>query len=349
MTSKLKVDLFSDTMTQPSPEMRRAIGDAEVGDEQRGEDPTVNLLQDMVAELLGKEAGLFLPSGTMCNQISFALHCRPGDEILMDETAHPLNFEAGGPAAMASALVRPIRGERGIFSARQVTDGICPPDRHNPRTRVVSVEQTTNIAGGACWPLETIHEVCAAGREAGLALHLDGARLLNAAVATGVEARAFAAPFDSAWIDMSKGLGAPVGAVLAGSREFIDRAWVLKQRFGGAMRQAGIIAAAGVFALNHNVKRLADDHANAARLAQGLAKLTGVALDPDSVETNIVVFAMKPGSVTAAEFGERMLSEHGVRFSQISPTQLRAVTHLDIDSNDIEVALEAARRVLSAG
>jgi threonine aldolase len=347
MTAKIAVDLFSDTMTRPSPGMRQAMSEAEVGDEQRGEDPTVNLLQELVADLLGKDAALFLPSGTMCNQISFALHCRPGNEILMDETAHPLNFEAGGPAAMASALVRPLRGERGIFTATQVTDAIRPLDRHNPKTRAVSVEQTTNIAGGACWPLETIHEVCAAGRGAGLALHLDGARLLNAVVAKDVAASEYAAPFDSAWIDMTKGLGAPVGAVLAGTKEFIDDAWVLKQRFGGAMRQAGVIAAGGVYALRHNVERLADDHRNAARLAQGLAELPGVMLDADVVETNIVVFAMSPGAPSAQEFADRMLAEHGVRFSQISLTQLRAVTHLDVSAEDIDTALDSARRVLA--
>jgi len=347
MTTKIAVDLFSDTMTRPSPEMRRAMSEAEVGDEQRGEDPTVNLLQELVAELLGRETALFLPSGTMCNQISFALHCRPGDEILMDETAHPLNFEAGGPAAMASALVRPLRGERGIFTADQVSEATRYSDRHNPRSRAVSVEQTTNIAGGACWPLETITEVCDVGRRAGLALHLDGARLLNAVVAENVTAAEYAAPFDSSWIDMSKGLGAPVGAVLAGTKEFIEEAWVLKQRFGGAMRQAGIIAAGGVYALRHNVERLSEDHANAARLALGLAELTGIELDPDLVETNIIVFALSPDSLSAEEFAGRMLAEHGVRFSQISPTQLRAVTHLDVNAEDIGTALDGARKVLT--
>lgn len=347
MTSTIAVDLFSDTMTRPSPGMRQAMSEAEVGDEQRGEDPTVNLLQELVAELLGKEVALFLPSGTMCNQISFALHCRPGDEILMDETAHPLNFEAGGPAAMASALVRSLRGERGIFTAEQVSEAIRYPDRHNPRSRVVSVEQTTNIAGGACWPLETITEVCDVGRRAGLALHLDGARLLNAVVAKNVAAAEYAAPFDSSWIDMSKGLGAPIGAVLAGTKEFIDEAWVLKQRFGGAMRQAGIIAAGGVYALRHNIDRLAEDHANAARLARGLAELPGIGLEPGSVETNVVVFAMSPDSLSAEEFADRMLAEHAVRFSQISTTQLRAVTHLDVSADDIDTALDAARKILA--
>jgi threonine aldolase len=346
MTTKIAVDLFSDTMTQPSAAMRRAMGEAEVGDEQRGEDPTVNLLQELAADLLGKESALFLPSGTMCNQISFALHCRPGDEILMDETAHPLNFEAGGPAAMASALVRPLKGDRGIFTAEQVTDAVRYPDRHNPRTRAVSIEQTTNIAGGACWPIETITDVCEVARGAGLALHLDGARLLNAVVAKGVSAATYAAPFDSSWIDMSKGLGAPVGAVLAGTGDFIADAWVLKQRFGGAMRQAGIIAAGGVYALRHNVDRLAEDHANARRLANGLAELPGITLDPESVETNIVVFALPGRTPSAQEFADRMLAEHGVRFSQIAPTQLRAVTHLDVSAEDIDTALDAARRIL---
>jgi threonine aldolase len=343
----IAVDLFSDTMTRPSVEMRRFMSEAEVGDEQQGEDPTVNLLQEMVAELLGKEAALFLPSGTMCNQISFAVHCRPGDEIIMDATAHPLNFEAGGPAAMAGALVRPLAGERGIFTAEQVAAALRFPDRHNPNSRVVSVEQTTNIAGGVCWPLDVIRAVTGVGRDAGLATHLDGARLMNAVVASGVGASDFAATFDSAWLDLSKGLGAPVGAVLAGSSEFIAQAWVLKQRFGGAMRQAGIIAAGGIYGLRHNVDRLADDHINARRLAEGLADIPGIDIRPEAVETNIVIFEVDSPSISATDFGLRTIKEHGVRFSQISETQLRAVTHLDVNKDDIEVAIDAARHVLS--
>ena len=344
---KLAVDLFSDTMTKPTPEMRRFMCDAEVGDEQNGEDPTVNRLQEMVADLLGKEAALYLPSGTMCNEIAFAVHCRPGDEIILDRTAHPLHYEAGGPAALSGAQLRPVAGDRGIFTAPDVAAAIRPPSRHFPRSRVVSVEQTTNLGGGACWPLETIQAVCRMAHQHGLATHLDGARLLNAVVATGVPAREYADPFDSAWIDLSKGLGAPVGAVLAGSREFIDDAWRFKQRFGGAMRQAGIIAAGGIYALRHHVERLAEDHEHAKLLARGLAELPGISLDPDQVQTNIVIFELAPMGFTAEQFAERLLDEHGVRVSVMGPTLVRAVTHLDVSRAQIELAIQAAAKVLA--
>src|SRR5512147_2693009 len=277
----IEVDLYSDTVTRPTPAMRRAMAEAEVGDEQNREDPTVNRLQARVAALLGKEAALFLPSGTMCNQVAFAVHCRPGDEILLHELAHPLLYEAGGPAALVGAVLRPLPGPRGIFTADQVRAAVRPAVHYMPRTRAVSVEQTANIVGGVCWALSEVEAVCAAGRAHGLACHMDGARLLNAVVSTGTPARAFAAPFDSVWIDLTKGLGAPVGAVLAGSRAFIEEAWRYKQRLGGAMRQAGIIAAAGLYALEHHVERLADDHERARRLARGLAELPGVAVDAD--------------------------------------------------------------------
>ena len=226
--------------------MRRAIAEADVGDEQLREDPTVNRLQATVADLVGKEAALFLPSGTMCNQVAFAVHCRPGDEILLHETAHPMLYEAGGPAATVGTVFRPLTGPRGTFTADQVRAAIRPRVHYMPRSRVVSIEQTANIVGGACWSLQQIESVCAAAHEAGLLCHMDGARFLNAVVATGTPARTFAAPFDSLWLDLTKGLGAPVGAVLAGSRDFIEEAWVYKQRYGGAMRQAGIVAAAGL-------------------------------------------------------------------------------------------------------
>jgi threonine aldolase len=347
MDAATVVDLFSDTATKPTLAMRHFMCDAEVGDEQRGEDPTVNLLQEMVADLLGKEAALFLPSGTMCNEIAFAVHCRPGDEIIMDRTAHPLNFEAGGPAALTGALMRPLDGVRGIFTAEQVREAIRGAGRYFPRSRVVSVEQTTNLGGGACWPLAAIESVCAAAREHGLATHLDGARLFNAVVATGVSARQYAAPFDSAWIDLSKGLGAPVGAVLAGSRAFIAEAWRFKQRFGGAMRQAGIIAAGGVYALRHHVERLAEDHEHARRLAWGLAEIRGIALDPREVQTNIVIFDVGGTGLTAEAFVERCAREHNVRFSSLGPALVRAVTHLDISREDVERAILAVARVAS--
>ena len=343
MPPSIKIDLYSDTVTRPTPAMRQAMAQAEVGDEQQREDPTVNRLQEIVAALLGKEAALFLPSGTMCNQVAFAVHCRAGDEIILHETAHPLLYEAGGPAAMVGAVIRQLSGGRGRFTAEQVRRAIHPPVHYMPRSRVVSIEQTANIVGGACWPLAQVEEVCAVASAAGLACHMDGARLLNAVVATGTSAAAFAAPFDSVWIDLTKGLGAPVGAVLAGSAAFIEQAWVFKQRFGGAMRQAGVIAAAGIYALEHHVERLAQDHERARELARGLTALPGIAVDADRVETNIVIFDVRETGLSGDEFGRRTLEGHGVRFSILGPTLVRAVTHLDLPANAIDHAMEAAK------
>jgi threonine aldolase len=339
----VRVDLYSDTVTRPTPAMRRAMAEAEVGDEQQREDPTVNLLQEMVAELLGMEAALFLPSGTMCNQVAFAVHCRAGDEILLQEQAHPLLFEVGGPTAMIGALQRPLIGPRGLFTAEQVRAAVRPSAYYMPRTRAISIEQTSNVIGGICWPLEQIEAVCGAAHSCGLVAHMDGARLLNAVVASGTPAKRFAAAFDSAWLDLSKGLGAPVGAVLAGSREFIEQAWSYKQRFGGAMRQAGIIAAAGVYALRHHVDRLAEDHERARQLGRELGGIPGIQLDPASVETNIVVFDIAGTGLTGEEFNLKTTSSHGVRFSVLGPTRVRAVTHLDIPGDGIESAIAAAR------
>jgi threonine aldolase len=342
----VRVDLFSDTVTRPTEPMRRFMCAAEVGDEQQREDPTVNLLQDMVAELLGKEAALFLPSGTMCNQVAFAVHCRPGDEILLQELAHPLLYEVGGASALIGAVLRPLPGVRGQFTADQVKAAIRPPAYYMPRTRAVSIEQTSNVVGGTCWGLESVQAISEVAHAAGLVTHMDGARLLNAVVATRTSAREFAAPFDSVWIDLSKGLGAPVGAVLAGTRDFIEEAWRYKQRFGGAMRQAGIIAAAGVYALRHHVDRLAEDHERARQLAYGLADLPGIAIEPAQVETNIVIFDVRGTGITGDQFAERTLAGHGVRFSVLGPSRVRAVTHLDIPSDGISLALEAARAAL---
>ncbi len=343
----VSVDLFSDTVTRPTPAMRRAMAGADVGDEQQREDPTVNLLQDMVAELLGKEAALFLPSGTMCNQVAFAVHCRAGDEILLQEQAHPLLFEVGGASAMTGALLRPVIGAGGFFTGEQVRSATRPPVYYMPRTRAVSIEQTSNVIGGVCWPLQQIEDVCRVAHASGLVTHMDGARLLNAVVASGTTARQFAAPFDSVWIDLTKGLGAPVGAVLAGRRDFIEEAWRFKQRFGGAMRQAGIIAAAGVYALRHHIDRLAEDHARARKLAHGLAELSGITLDPTRVETNIVVFDVRNSGLDGESFNARTLASHGVRFSVLGPTAVRAVTHLDITDDGIDRALEAAHAAVS--
>jgi threonine aldolase len=348
MAARIDVDLFSDTVTRPTPEMRRFMCDAEVGDEQKFEDPTVNLLQEMVAELLGKEAALFLPSGTMCNEIAIRVHCRPGEEMIAHRTAHPIHFESGGPAALAGVNVSSLDGPRGQYTAATAEAAIRAPEvRYFPRSRLLWVEQTSNLGGGSVWPLREVEAVTAVARRHGLATHMDGARLMNAVVASGVAARDYAAPFDSAWIDFTKGLGAPVGAAIAGSRAFIAEAWRLKQQMGGAMRQAGIIAAGGVFALRHNVKRLAEDHANARRLAEGLAALPGVKLDPATVETNLVFFDLT-GALDAPTVVERLLAR-GIRVGAMSARSIRAVTHLDVSAAQVEQTLEAARAVLGGG
>jgi threonine aldolase len=343
MIVPIDVDLYSDTVTRPTADMRRFMCEAEVGDEQKLEDPTVNQLCEMVAELLGKESAVFLPSGTMCNEIALRVHARPGEEVIAHHTAHPIHFESGGPGALAGVNMRGIDGPRGQFDADSVEAAVRPAFRHFPRSRLLWVEQTSNLGGGSVWPLSRIEAVTAVARRHELATHLDGARLMNAVVASGVSARDYASFFDSAWVDLTKGLGAPVGAALAGSRAFIEEAWRLKQQMGGAMRQAGIIAAGGVYALRHHVKRLADDHANARRLAEGLAALPGVSLDPSTVETNIVFFDLR-GELTAPVAVERLLA-HGVRMGALGPRTVRAVTHLDVDAAGIERALVAARSV----
>ncbi|MCJ7593972.1 MAG: threonine aldolase family protein [Desulfobacterales bacterium] len=333
----IRIDLYSDTITKPTPAMRKAMSEAEVGDEQQKEDPTVNRLVEMVCELLGKEDAIFLPSGTMCNQIAWRVYCRPGDEIIMDETAHTRHFETGGPAALSGAMTYPLQGERGIFSAFQLEAAIRPPNNHFPRSRAILIEQTSNLGGGSIWPLDTIQEVCAMAHKRGLACHMDGARLLNAVVATGIPAREYASPFDSLWIDFSKGLGAPVGAALAGSKSFIRDAWRWKHQFGGAMRQAGIIAAGAVYALGHHVERLAEDHENAKFLAEGLARIQGIRVEP--AETNLVFFDVSGLGITAQTFNER-LTERGLRVSVLGNTLARAVTHLDVSRSQVEEALE---------
>jgi threonine aldolase len=339
----IEVDLYSDTVTKPTPAMRRFMCEAEVGDEQKHEDPTVNLLQDIVAELLGKEAALFLPSGTMCNEIALRVHCRPGEEMLAHKTAHPIHFETGGPAALAGVNVQGLDGPRGQYDAATLEAAIRPDSRHMPRSRLVWVEQTSNLGGGSIWPLPQVRAVTETARRHRLSTHMDGARLMNAVVASGVTARDWAQSFDTAWIDFTKGLGAPVGAAIAGSREFIAEAWRCKQQMGGAMRQAGIIAAGGVFALRHHVERLAEDHANARRLAEGLAGLPGLKLDPASIETNLVFFDLT-GPLDASTAVERLLI-HGIRMGALGPRTIRAVTHLDVSAAGIERALTAARAV----
>jgi threonine aldolase len=336
------VNLYSDTQTRPTDGMRAAIAAAEVGDEQRGLDPTTRRLQERVAELLGHEAALFLPSGTMCNEIALRLHVRPGgDEVILDRTSHPVNYEAGGPAQVSGAMVRTVEGAGGIFTPEQLEAAIrAPGDRYAPRSRLVSVEQTTNIAGGRVWPLEKINGVLEVARRHELRAHLDGARLMNAVVASGVAGSDYAGGFDTAWIDFTKGLGAPVGAVLAGSDDLIAEAWRWKQMLGGAFRQSGIVAAGCLYALDHHVDRLAEDHEHARVLAEGLAELPGVRLDPGSVESNIVIFEVEDAPGLVAGLADR------VELQAIDAGHVRAVTHLDVGRADVESALEAFSEVL---
>ena len=338
------VNLYSDTQTRPTAAMRAAMAAAEVGDEQSFADPTVNALCSRVAELLGMEAAVFLPSGTMCNAIAFRLHIRPGgDEAYLHRRSHPIVAEAGGPAALSGTVLCPLDGGRGMFTADALRAALRPAgDRYLPRSRLVSVEQTTNLAGGHVWPREQLTAVMDVAREAGLRLHMDGARLMNAVVASGLSAASWADGFDTAWVDFSKGLGAPVGACLTGSRALIDEAWRYKQMWGGAMRQAGIVAAGALYALDHHVERLADDHALAGELARGLAAVPGVTLDPASVTTNIVVFEVADARALVAALAER-----GVKMGALGPQTVRAVTHLDVEADGVARAIEAVGSALA--
>jgi threonine aldolase len=337
------VNLYSDTQTRPSAAMREAMAGAEVGDEQRFEDPTVNALCARVAELLGFEAAVFLPSGTMCNEIAFRLHIRPGgDELILHRTAHPIVAESGGPAAVSGAMIHALDTPGGMFTGDDVRGAVRPAgNRYLPRSRLVSVEQTTNMAGGRVWPLEQVRGVVEAATESGLRLHMDGARLMNAVVASGVPAAEFARGFDTVWLDFTKGLGAPLGACLAGSGDLIEEAWRYKQMLGGALRQAGIVAAGALYALDHNVERLAEDHANARTLADGLAEIDGVTIDASAVETNIVIFSVADAAGLCAE-----LERREVQMGAFSTTTVRAVTHLDVDAEGIQQALSAVREAL---
>jgi threonine aldolase len=328
------IDLRSDTVTRPGAAMREAMARAEVGDDVYGEDPTVNRLQEVVAARLGKEAALFVPSGTMANQLALRALTEPGDAAIAPRDAHVYLYESGGAAAFSGVQFTLI-GADGVFTPDELAAAVYPPDDHFARTRVVCVENTHNRSGGRVFPFEHLRAVSEAARERGLRLHLDGARIWNAEVATGVSAARWAEPFDTVACCLSKGLGAPVGSLIAGSRELVTRAHRFRKMVGGGMRQAGILAAAGLFALEHHVKRLADDHANARRLAQGVAALRGVTL-PALPETNIVVFKR----AGAAKLSEQ-LRARGVWINPIAPDALRAVTHLDVSSADIEAALAA--------
>lgn len=337
----LTVDLRSDTVTRPTAAMRDAMAHADVGDDVMGEDPTVNGLQEAVAGLLGKEAALFVPSGTMANQVAVRTHTEPGDEIILEGTAHIYIYEGGGFAALSGVSVCCAPGERGLLTPAAVAAAIRAPGSlsHFPVTRLLCLENSANRGGGTVYTPARTRALAAVARAHGLALHLDGARLLNASVAQGVDPAELAEPFDSVSVCLSKGLGCPVGSLLAGSRAFIERAHRFRKQFGGGMRQAGILAAAGLHALEHHVDRLADDHRRARRLAEALARLPGLEVDLEAVQTNMVYIGLPAGADNAAWLAE--LKARGVLAGAVKPGLLRAVTHLDVDDAGIDAAIGA--------
>jgi threonine aldolase len=340
------IELRSDTLTQPSPGMRQAIANAVVGDEQKREDPTVLELESRAAELLGQEASVYLPTATMANQIAIRILTEPGDVVIAEEHSHLFIAEQGGPAAHSGLFTRPLPGYAGRLAPEQIRAAMTDPrSGHEPVTKLVSLENTHNSSGGRVWPLDELAAVVDTSRELGLRVHLDGARVVNAAVALGVPAAEIGGRFDTVTLCLSKGLGCPLGAVVAGSEELMVKARRAKHLFGGAMRQAGIVAAAGVYALDHHVERLAEDHARARRLAEGLAA-AGLAIDLEAVETNFVQLDVEPYGLTKWDALAR-LKEHGVGLSAtVHPTRLRAVTHLDVSDDDIDRAIDLIPRAL---
>ncbi|MGQ9504103.1 MAG: low-specificity L-threonine aldolase [Thermogutta sp.] len=344
MTNDELLDFRSDTVTKPTPGMRAAMAAAEVGDDVLGDDPTMHKLEARVAELLGKEAAVFVPSGTMSNLIAVRVHCRPGDEMICEADAHIYNYEQGGYAQICGVAVRPVQGDWGIMQLEQVQGLIRPDNAHFVRTRLLTLENTHNRGGGRVQPYSLVQALTSWARSAGLRIHLDGARLWNAYVATGIAPSQWAQHFDTVNVCFSKGLGAPVGSALAGPRDLIAEARRHRKVLGGGMRQAGILAAAALYALDHHIERLAEDHANAKRLAMGLAEIPYIALMPIPVETNIILFDIAPEWGTAGAFSAA-LKEHGVLINATAPQRLRAVTHLDVTADDVKKALRAINHV----
>ena len=340
------VDLRSDTVTRPSPEMRRAIYDAEVGDDVFGDDPTVIRLQERAAELLGKEAALYVPSGTMANQIAMCCHTSPGDEIYCEAGCHVFNFESGAAAMIAGIVFNTMVGIRGSYTAAQVEERLRPGDHHFPPSRLIWVENSANRAGGTIFPQDEILRLRKLADRYGLGFHLDGARLWNVAAATGASEAELAEPFDSVNVCLSKGLGAPVGSLVAGSAAFIDAAHRFRKRLGGGMRQVGIIAAAGLYALEHNRARLVEDHARARRLAEAIDSLDEFEVDMEGIATNIVIFDTSPGGLDGPDVVAR-LREKGVWGTCFKGTKVRLVTHLDVDDDDIDYVIEVFRKLES--
>ena len=338
------IDLRSDTVTQPSEGMRRAIADAEVGDDVIETDPSVERLQDLCAEMLGMEAAIFMPSGTMTNQIAIRIHCQPGDEFICESGCHIYNYEQAAFAQLSGVSARTVDGEFGVLHVDQLRELIRPDNEHLVRTRLVCLENTHNRGAGRVQPYENVVDICQWAEENGLRRHLDGARLFNAAVATGIDLSGWAQHFDTVSVCFSKGLGAPVGSALAGPKELIKQARRARKLFGGGMRQAGIIAAGALYALENNIDRLAEDHANAQVLADAIRQSQGLSLKPEIVDTNIVIFHVDPCMGLASEFVKAMRVE-GVLAMTTAPQLIRAVTHLDVNAEQVAKAGDVIKQV----
>jgi threonine aldolase len=340
------IDFRSDTVTKPSEPMRQAMARAEVGDDVYGEDPTVNRLQDMAAALVGKTAALFVPSGTMANQLALRVLAQPGQEVIVESKAHMVRYEQGAGGALAGVQFHWVTGQRGIMTPEQIEAAIRPKDPHTIQTALICVENTHNSGGGTIYPLATVERIGAIARQRGLPMHLDGARLFNAVVATGASATEYAKHFTTVSFCLSKGLGAPAGSLVAtNDRDMLEKLRRFRRMYGGAMRQAGVLAAAGLYALEHNIARLKEDHDHARRLAQLLKQIPAVTLDLATVETNIVFFDVK-SSRTPAELVAALKAE-GVLINAVGGSTYRAVTHLDVSAEDIERAGQVFARVLS--
>ena len=339
------IDLRSDTVTQPTADMRRAMFAAAVGDDVFGEDPTVNALQEKAARLLGKEAALFVASGTRANQLSVKAHTQPGDEVIIEAGAHAMNFEGGAGAVLSGVQFFGVPGSRGIIDAAQVEAAIRIDDVHFPVSRLIVIENTHNRGGGSVFPLGKIQQIRELATRRGLRMHMDGARLWNACVATGTSPAAYAAPFDSVSVCLSKGLGCPVGSLVLGSKDFIKRVHRFRKMVGGGWRQAGFLAAAGIYALDHHIDRLQEDHRKALKLAQGLAEIKNVIINPAEVETNILFFDVSRAERTAQEVAAAAKGK-GVLLHPTAKTRIRCVTHLDVSFEDIDRALEAIEAVM---
>lgn len=338
------IDLRSDTATRPTTGMRQAMAEAEVGDDVFGEDPTVNRLEKRVAGLVGLPAAVFVASGTMANQIAVRIHTRPGDELLCEQNAHVCSYEAGGPAMLSGVTCRTVAGQRGILDVDDFRGLLRPENLHFPRTRLVTLENTHNRGGGSVYPLDNVERICAWAHAEGFATHLDGARLLNAVVASGIPARRWCHGFDTASLCFSKGLGAPVGSVLCGSEPLIKEARRVRKVFGGAMRQAGILAAACLYALDHNVERLDEDHANARLLAEAIAACPALRIRVEDVETNLVWFEVDSSWGPAQKLVDR-LREHRILAAALGGQRLRICTHLDVSRSEAEYAARILRQV----